>query len=141
MELKQINTKHPLYQAAVTLRIALFFKDRPDAAHLIADALEAEGQHVVCITNAKVIGTGRVNVIDGEGIISQMAVAEDAQRQGVGQHILEYCIALCKAQDVRRITLAARCTAVAFYEKYGFKAYGTVYPSKKTGIEHQRMML
>ncbi len=141
IQLKLIHINSSEYKTAVALRIAAFFKDMPNAEALINDAYEAQAEHIVCLENDIVIGTGRLHVANGEGVISQMAVAVSHKNKGVGTCILKKCMAICKAKGITTVTLAARCTALAFYKRFNFEVVGEVYPSKKTGILHQNMIL
>ncbi len=113
----------------------------PNSSDLINDAFEADGIHLVCLVNDVVIGTGRLNIENNTGIISQMAIKTSFQKQGVGAKLLEELINHCKAKKLNKIELSARETALAFYEKFNFKEVGEKYPSKKTGIIHQQMVL
>lgn len=141
MQLKSVFVNTAEYKAAVAIRTIAFFKDMPNAAALINDAYEAEAEHIVCLENGIVVGAGRLHVIENEAVVSQMAVAEAHQNKGVGTQILKKCIALCKEKGMTTVTLAARCTALAFYKRFNFEVAGEVYPSKKTGILHQNMIL
>ena len=141
MQLKSVLVNTTEYKAAVAIRIVAFFKDMPNAAMLINDAYEAKAEHIVGLEEGIVIGTGRLHVANGEGVISQMAVAISHKNKGVGTCILKKCMAICKAKGITTVTLAARCTALEFYKRFNFEVTGDVYPSKKTGILHQNMRL
>jgi len=70
-----------------------------------------------------------------------MAIANCHQNKGVRKQILNIPISDCKKKNIKKITLAARLTAIPFYKKFKFEVYGNIYPSKKTGIPHQNMEL
>jgi predicted GNAT family N-acyltransferase len=70
-----------------------------------------------------------------------MAVAAAHQKKGIGTSIIKECIARSKAKHLQSVRLAARCTAVEFYRTFDFKISGEIYPSQKTGIPHQNMIL
>ena len=141
MDFKFIDIKNEFYKEAVLLRIRTFFEGMPDALDLINDTFEIEGIHLICLNNNKVIGTGRLNFEENESIISQMAIEKDFQYKGVGSKILNKLIEYSKGKTNSRITLNARETAIAFYEKFNFIIIGDKYPSKKTTIIHQKMEL
>lgn len=129
------------YQQAVKIRIDQFFKDMQNAESLINDKFESKGIHLVCINGYDdVIGTGRLHFDGKIGVISQMAIDTNYQKQGVGRKILEKLIDRCHEENTERIELAARKTALGFYLKFGFEPVGEFYPSKKTGIIHIKMV-
>ncbi len=111
-----------------------------NSEELINDKFEQNGIHLVCLNeNNLVIGTGRLNIDNSVGIISQMAVRLENQHTGIGKNILSELILKCKSLELRKIELSARETAIDFYSKKGFKPIGEKYPSTKTGIIHQKM--
>jgi predicted GNAT family N-acyltransferase len=140
-EFKYIDTNHVLYEKAVALRIEAFFDGLDNPLALINDEFESKGIHLICLTDNNVIGTGRLNFIENESVISQMAIDIDYQRNAVGSEILKKLIAYCKKNKVSKINLSARESALDFYKKYSFLPVGEKYPSKKTTIIHQKMEL
>lgn len=140
-ELKYITTKSSYYKDAVVLREKLFFKNFENSLDLINDKFELNSFHLVCLFKNGVIGTGRLNIENGISFISQMAIKKAYQKRGVGAKILNELIRLSKEKEILKIQLSARETAISFYKKYNFIAFGDKYPSKKTGIMHQNMML
>ncbi|GGD14627.1 N-acetyltransferase [Hyunsoonleella pacifica] len=141
LKLKYITIEDPLYQKAVAIRKEQFFKNMKNSSDLINDALESDGLHLVCLNENEVVGTGRLNIEDNTGIISQMAVNTNFQKQGIGAKILKALIEYSEEKGVTKIVLSARETALGFYSKFNFKPVGELYPSLKTGIIHQKMEL
>ena len=139
--LNYIDLGHPFYLDAVAIRIECFFKGMDNAAILIQDSHEADGIHLIYVNqDQQVLGTGRLNIQDNTGIISQMAIRPKHQQMGIGKVILEELYEKAKLLGVNAIKLSARETAIPFYARYGFKSVGEQYPSKKTGIIHQQMV-
>ncbi|ANQ51734.1 GNAT family N-acetyltransferase [Flammeovirga sp. MY04] len=140
--LKYIKPSSDLYTQAKRIRIECFFEGMQNAEALINDPFEKEGIHLVLLDNlGKVIGTGRIHTEGSIGIISQMAVQKEHQKVGVGRILLTELIDKCKSLGMDCIELSARETALQFYIKNGFQPIGNRYPSKKTGIIHQKMRL
>lgn len=109
---------------------------------LINDKFEKDGIHLVCLSeNQSVIGTGRINIIESVGVISQMAIKRENQKTGIGRKILSELILKCDSLGIKTIELSARESALDFYRKSGFKSFGNKYPSTKTGIIHQKMAM
>ncbi|MBC3760031.1 GNAT family N-acetyltransferase [Hyunsoonleella sp. SJ7] len=141
-ELKYISTTDKIYTQAKQVRIDCFFKGMDNADDLIKDKFEEIGIHIICLNGKQhVIGTGRIHITESVGIISQMAIKKENQRNGIGRKILQELIRKCKEIGVEKIELSARETALEFYSKNGFKALGNKYPSAKTGIIHQKMIM
>jgi len=70
-----------------------------------------------------------------------MAIEKSFQTHGIGTKIIKELIRYSKTKNVSKIELSARETAIAFYKKFNFLTLGNKYPSKKTGIIHQQMVL
>ncbi|WP_298555982.1 GNAT family N-acetyltransferase [uncultured Algibacter sp.] len=141
LELKYINVESSFYEEAVKLREHLFFKNMKNRRNLIQDDFELNGNHLICLSNGEVVGTGRLNIKNTIAIISQMAIKNEYQKRGVGSKILKALIIKSKENEVTKIELGARKTAIVFYEKFNFVSFGSTYASKKTGIIHQQMKL
>ncbi|MFS4482350.1 GNAT family N-acetyltransferase [Hyunsoonleella sp. 2307UL5-6] len=141
MKLEFINIESSFYREAVAIRTKLFFDKIKNSSALIHDEFEAKGIHLVCLNLDEVVGTGRLNIENKVGTISQMAIKENFQNKGIGREILKALIEKSNKHKVTAIKLGARETAISFYEKFGFIVIGQKYPSKKTGIIHQQMEL
>lgn len=129
------------YKQGLLVREALFFKGFKNAQELLNDDYEQKSIHLVALSNEKVIGTGRLTIIKKTAIISQMTVLPNFQRQQIGKQILLLLMEKSKSVNCNSIELSARITALEFYKKYGFLPVGEIYPSKKTGVLHQKMVL
>lgn len=142
MKSKFVCLNSELYNQAFQLRKELFFKDFSNADELLKDDFEKNSYHLVIERNTIVVGTGRLTIIeDNIGVISQMAITTDFQRQGVGRKIMALLLEKCSELKVTKVILSARITALSFYENFDFEVIGKVYPSKKTGVLHQQMQL
>lgn len=139
-ELKYIDLKSSFYKEATSIREQLFFQNMDNSSDLINDIFESKAIHLVCLNNNEVIATGRLNIENEVGVISQMATKEGYQRKGIGAEILKALIHKSKENQADKIELSARETAFRFYEKFDFVGVGNKYPSKKTGIIHQQMI-
>lgn len=75
----------------------------------------------------KIIGYAGIWIIIDEGHITNLAVAPDYRRRGVGELLLRHLIATCEKCNVKTITLEVReknLPALSLYQKYGFKQKG-----------------
>ena len=68
-----------------------------------------------------------------------MAVRRPFRSQGIGSALLMELIHHARITDKKTLTLNAQCSAVSFYERFGFLAEGEVF--EEAGIPHQQMQL
>ncbi len=141
MGLQFITSESQFYQEAINIRIEAFFNKFDNALNLINDPLEKESIQIIYIEKGNILGTGRLNIASKKAIISQMAIRYTYKNKGIGSTILKALIDTSKQLNVTEIELSARETAIQFYRKFGFETFGRLYPSKKTGIIHQKMKL
>lgn len=89
-----------------------------DSQHEFIAALDDEG---------RVLGyVGMMYVLD-EGYISNVAVAPEARRQGIGRDLVKELMARAAVLGLAFVTLEVRCSnaaAIALYEKQGFVPVG-----------------
>ena len=89
----------------------------PDARHVFLAA----------VRGGDVLGyIGMLHVLD-EGYVSNVAVAPDARRQGVGAALVAALIELAEALRLAFVTLEARASndaAIRLYERFGFQPVG-----------------
>lgn len=141
MEIIEAKLGSKIYLEGVQLRRLLFFQGFENWETLINDALEQNSMHLVALKNNTVIGTGRITFQENQAIISQMTVHPEVQKTGVGSKILIALMEIAKQQKASLIKLSARETATSFYQKHQFQPVGETYPSTKTGVIHQQMIL
>lgn len=127
------------YRAALALREAVL--RQPLGLTLSAEDLADEDQQVHLVLrmpNGDLAGTAVLRPLaDGVVQLRQMAVAESARGQGLGQRLARAAEGQAKKRGWRVVELAARAEAVGFYRKLGYRFDGEPYQS--LGIEHQRM--
>jgi predicted GNAT family N-acyltransferase len=141
MEYTLVNTADPLYRQAVELRYEVFFKPFNGGWDNIYDDLEEKALHLVCVENNQVFGYGRLNLVNEDtAVISQMVVAENLRHLGIGKELMRLLMNLAQEQGRTMAILNARVEAQKFYEKLGFHREGDIFPSKKTGLPHVKMV-
>ena len=84
-------------------------------------------EFLVAVCGSRVLGyIGMLHVMD-EGYISNIAVAEDARRQGVGAMLVEEMLRRCEMLSLLFVTLEVRASnepAIRLYERYSFAPVG-----------------
>ena len=140
MKAQFVEFDSSLYEDALRVRVEAFFEGMPNALELIQDKFENTNSYfLVIVNNNKVVATGRLHLSEFVGVVSQMAISKNYQKQGYGSAVLKELIVKAKSLNCASVNLSARETAVLFYKKHGFVTVGKKYPSLKTGIRHIEM--
>jgi predicted GNAT family N-acyltransferase len=121
-------------QALRAVREAVFIREQSVPADMEWDDADETCVHALACAGSHAIGTGRLLP---DGHIGRMAVLKAWRGRGVGSAILEYLIATARERGLRRVALNAQVQAVPFYERFGFKREGEVFPD--AGIPHLHM--
>jgi predicted GNAT family N-acyltransferase len=119
------------------VRECVFVEEQQVPLELEWDAIDPDCGHVLALDGqGNAIGTGRLTP---QRSIGRMAVLPAWRRRGVGDALLLRLIDLAKARNWPEVTLHAQLSALGFYRKHGFIAYGPEY--LEAGIRHQSMRL
>ena len=84
-------------------------------------------RYIVAEAAGKVIGYCGVWIIVDEGHITNVAVHPDYRGQGIGKMLVEHLIALCKDEEVYKLTLEVNTNntvAQGLYQSFGFESQG-----------------
>ncbi len=120
-----------------TIRDCVFVKEQNVPLALEWDALDPLCRHVLALdANSQAIGTGRLTP---QHTIGRMAVLPEWRGKGVGDALLQCLIGMAVESGWTEVSLHAQVSAMGFYQKHGFQAYGNVY--QEAGIAHQNMRL
>ena len=68
-----------------------------------------------------------------------MAVLVNYRKQGVGGQLLSALLELGASEGIHQFELHAQLSAIPFYERFGFMAFGDIYD--EAGIAHRDMIL
>lgn len=134
--IRQVN-----YSADIALlrqiRESVFVKEQNVPIELEWDEMDPDCEHVLALDGlGNPIGTGRLTP---EQTIGRMAVLKQWRGKGVGDAILIHLINIAKHKQLTSVSLHAQVSAMGFYLKHGFSAYGPTY--LEAGIVHQSMKL
>lgn len=101
-------------------------------------AREQSNVHLACHKDGALLGC-LVLVPLGGGLIKmrQVAVSPEAQGGGIGRSLVESAEALSRSRGFTRMTLHARQSAVAFYERLGYEKVGEEF--EEVTVPHQEM--
>lgn len=119
------------------VREPVFVQEQNVPAELEQDAIDSACAHVLALDDAgQPIGTGRLTP---QRTIGRMAVLKDWRGRGVGDALLRELLVWAAELGWPDVSLHAQVSALGFYEKHGFTAYGPEYD--EAGIRHRSMRL
>ncbi|VAW70616.1 GNAT family acetyltransferase YjcF [hydrothermal vent metagenome] len=94
-------------------------------------------QHIIALDNSgSAVATGRIKA---DGHIGRMAVLKACRNSGIGTSVLNELITIAKNRKLNAVYLHAQTSAIAFYEKQGFKISSDEFMD--AGIPHKTMQL
>jgi predicted GNAT family N-acyltransferase len=123
--------------ALLDLRDVVFIQEQgvPEARE--RDGLDVDCWHVLARDEAgQPIGCGRLTPAHK---IGRMAVLQEWRGQGVGVALLRELIARARTQGWPEVALDAQVSAIGFYEREGFTAYGAEF--EDAGLPHRAMRM
>lgn len=101
------------------------------------DEHDKDCTHVVTVLEGEVVATLRILWLPEYAKIGRFAVRQSLRNRGVGSRLFASTLALIGKSGCERIGLEAQIDRIAFYERFGFHAYGDEYLD--AGIVHKRM--
>lgn len=122
------------------LRHTVFVKEQGVPETLERDEFDATALHLLACKDGAPVGTARIVVTGETGKIGRVCVVRSARGTGLGAALI--CAAVACLRDtpgVTRTVLGAQLSALGFYEKLGFTAYGPVFDD--AGIAHRMMAM
>ncbi len=124
-DIRLIDYGSPEWHDAVALRRAIL--RTPLGLDFSADDLarESADNHLAAFLDGRLIGTVVLTPYQpGVVKLRQMAVAEDQRGRRIGEALLQAFETHARTIGARTVTLAARQTARAFYERNGYAVEG-----------------
>jgi len=123
--------------ALLDLRDVVFIQGQGVPEQRERDGLDGDCWHVLARDEAgQPIGCGRLTPAHK---IGRMAVLQEWRGHGVGVALLRELIARARSQGWPEVALDAQVSAIGFYERAGFIAYGAEF--EDAGLAHRAMRL
>ncbi len=89
------------------------------------DKYDDSAFHLVAVCNDKVIGSARLRELSPElGSIAYVSVLPEFRNQGIGTKLVNKLIEKAKEENLKRLRLMTRITALGFYKRLGFLEAG-----------------
>lgn len=125
-------------ETCLRLRFTVFVEEQGVPPEIERDAYDEVAMHLLATRDGQPLGTARI-LPNGEiGKIGRVCVLPEARGQGLGAALIEAALdEMRKDGRFAKAALGAQVTAIPFYEKLGFAAYGADFDD--AGIPHRMM--
>ena len=117
------------------IRYEVFVKEQNVPPELEIDSYDKIALHVLFYIDDKPVATGRMIVKDGH--IGRIAVLKNFRNKHLGYGIMLFLMEKAKELNLKRVWLSAQTSAIGFYKKLGFSAFGKYF--YEAGIKHINM--
>lgn len=114
-----------LIKQARSVRETVFIGEQGIAPELEYDELDPECIHFVGMVDAEPVTTARLRPIgDGVGKVERVATLATKRGNGYAKEIMLAIESVARASGLHELKLGAQLTALPFYERLGYEAYG-----------------
>ncbi|WP_214747431.1 GNAT family N-acetyltransferase [Exiguobacterium sp. s189] len=134
----QSGKEAKLIEQAKQVREIVFVQEQGIDASLEYDDLDDVCTHVVGLLDAQPVTTARLRPVDSTvGKVERVATIQTARGHGYGKEIMDEVERVAKHQGLSELLLGAQLTALPFYEKIGYEAFGDEFLD--ANIPHRMM--
>jgi len=144
----RVQTPEELAEA-YTIREAVFIQEQGVKPEEEWDETDKTASHYLALHMGQPVGVARVKLLlspptyDPPATIiakvQRLAVLPKHRGKGVGHAIMEQIIRDALNEGTEHFLLEAQIDAIAFYEDFGFEAFGDIYDDCR--IQHRKMKL
>ncbi|WP_214734102.1 GNAT family N-acetyltransferase [Exiguobacterium sp. s154] len=121
----QSGNEAALIEQAKQVREIVFVQGQGIDASLEYDDLDDMCTHVVGLLDSEPVTTARLRPVDSTlGKVERVATIQAARGHGYGKEIMDEVERVAKRQGLVELRLGAQLTALPFYEKLGYEAFG-----------------
>ena len=121
----QSGNEATLIEQAKQVREIVFVQEQGIDASLEYDDLDGVCTHVVGLLDSEPVTTARLRPVDSTvGKVERVATILAARGHGYGREIMDEVERVAKRQGLVELRLGAQLTALPFYEKLGYEAFG-----------------
>lgn len=123
--------------ACFALRRIVFVQEQRVSEEEEWDGLDSACLHFLATNDGVPVGTARLRELDGKAKAERVAVLLEARGLGVGRAVMDALHEQARIQGLTKVVLAAQLTAIPFYERLGYAAWGDEFDD--AGIPHRWM--
>lgn len=121
----QSGNEAALIEQAKQVREIVFVQEQGIDESLEYDDLDDMCTHVVGLLDSEPVTTARLRPVDSTvGKVERVATIQSARGHGYGKDIMIEVERVAKRQGLVELRLGAQLTALPFYEKLGYEAFG-----------------
>lgn len=121
----QSGNEATLIEQAKQVREIVFVQEQRIDTSLEYDDLDGVCTHVVGLLDSEPVTTARLRPVDSTvGKVERVATIQAARGHGYGKEIMDEVERVAKRQGLVELRLGAQLTALPFYEKLGYEAFG-----------------
>lgn len=135
-EVRRVRTRAEL-DAALALRRRVFCEEQGVTPEADRDGHDDEAIQLVALEGEQVLGTCRVLIRGGVGLLGRMAVEAQCRGSGTGAALLAAADEATRAAGADRIRLNAQTHALSVYKRAGYVREGEEFLEQ--GIAHVTM--
>lgn len=132
-----IATTQKHYYDQVRIRSEVFHLEQNVPIIEEIDELDNEAIQFIVYEKGIPIGAARFRLVDGRGKVERVCVIMKYRIKGVGRLIMSKIEDYAQSIQVNKLILNAQLSALPFYEKLGYIAYGDIFLD--ANIEHKSM--
>lgn len=125
------------YQKGCALRREVFMDEQHVSLEDEFDGKDPDATHIVTVQEGEVVGVLRILWLPEHAKIGRFAVKKPLRNQGLGSRLFHTALSFIERRGQERVMLEAQIDRIAFYEHFGFEAYGADYLD--AGILHRAM--
>ncbi|MCF6164696.1 Acetyltransferase GNAT family [Furfurilactobacillus rossiae] len=139
LDIEQLKgTDGKVYEDAVSVRLAVFVDEQGIDKELELDGHDEDATHYVGYDHGTPVVTARVKALDDDLLqIQRVATIDWARHRGYAVALINQITADAKENGFKTLYLEAQETAISFYAKQSFEAYGQ--PFLEANIWHRKM--
>lgn len=135
--IKQATNKEEM-DHVYSVRTKVFIEEQQVPKDLEMDEWEEKSVHFLAWLGDTPIGTCRLRFVDNDtGKAERVAVLKEYRNTGAGTKLMQALEAFARQKGAKKILLNAQISAMPFYEKSGYIAFGK--PFDDAGILHMQM--
>ncbi|RHW36737.1 GNAT family N-acetyltransferase [Lysinibacillus yapensis] len=101
------------------------------------DTLDGRCKHILISYEEKVVGTGRLRIVDEFGKLERICILEPYRKFGLGKAIIHTLEEIAQEKGMERVKLHGQTQAEGFYQKLGYQTTSDVF--MEDGIPHVLM--
>lgn len=126
--------------ACMVIRTKVFVEEQSVPVELERDEHDKTALHLLATDSGQPVGTARIVLQGDTGKIGRVAVLAELRGTGLGRKLIEACVEELRGiPEVSQAKLGSQVSAIGFYEKLGFTAFGPEFDD--AGIAHRMMSL